>query len=89
MDIFHSEFASKIFPGVVLTMDDIKVLVRFLERDKNMLVTSRDVIKFVDPRNMEDSGKMISQVDQGVLELKLALRRLHAQVGYLQSQIEE
>lgn len=89
MDTFHSEFASEIFPDVVLTMDDIKVLVRFLERDKNVLVTSKDVIKFVDPRNITESGQMISQVDQGVLELKLALRRLHAQVGYIQSQIEE
>lgn len=89
LDAFRSEFASKIFPGVVLTMDDIKVLVRFLERDKKVLITSKDVIKFVGSRDVEESGQIITQVDQGVLELKLALRRLHAQVDYIQSQIED
>lgn len=89
MDSFRSEFASRVFPGVALTADDMKVLIKFLERDRKVLVTSKDIIKFVNSEDIEESERIITQLDQGVLEMKLAISRLHSQVDDIQRQIEE
>jgi len=84
---FHAEFASKALPDVILSLADIKVLLNFLERDRQVVVTAKDVIKFVDEKSTEPS--IVTQVDHGVLELKLAVEKLNYQIEDIQHQIEE
>lgn len=43
VESFQKEFASRVLPGVTLSDTDTKVLLRYLERDKRMLVRDRDV----------------------------------------------
>lgn len=85
IDSFREKFASHAFPDVTLSTSDIKVLVKYLERDRQVIVTAKDVIKFLEKSN----NAMVTQVDQGVLELKLAVNRMHLQIEDIQSQIED
>ncbi|GJJ11076.1 hypothetical protein Clacol_005307 [Clathrus columnatus] len=89
LDSFRAEYGSKLFPDVNMTIEDTKVLLKFLERDRKVLVCAKGVIKFVDPEHMGEPEDIITPVDQGVLEMKLAVGRLHAQVEDIQRQIEE
>lgn len=42
-DGFRKEFGGKVHPGGVLSEVDIKVLVKFLERDRHMVVVDKEV----------------------------------------------
>ncbi|KAH9910336.1 uncharacterized protein B0H18DRAFT_1111075 [Fomitopsis serialis] len=66
---------------------DIRVLLRYLERDKKSLVTQGGVIKFIEPDLAEQAE--ITAVDAGVLELKAAVDKLQAQVDSIQSKISQ
>ena len=70
VDTFRAEFASKALPGVTLTSSDVKVLIKYLERDRRAIVTSREVIKFVDEESEAEGARIMTQVDHGVLEMK-------------------
>lgn len=74
---------------MTLTVADIKILLQYLERDRRVIVTDRDVIKFVDEESNADSARLITQVDYGVLEMKLAVNRLQDQIAEIHNQIEE
>ncbi|KZT26511.1 hypothetical protein NEOLEDRAFT_1177512 [Neolentinus lepideus HHB14362 ss-1] len=76
-----------VLPDMPLSELDIKVLVRYLERDKRVLVMDKEVIKFVDTISTEPS--QVTAVDHGVLELKTAVENLQAQVDDLQKKIDE
>ncbi|OCH92214.1 hypothetical protein OBBRIDRAFT_818381 [Obba rivulosa] len=79
---FKKEFAGRALEGVVLSDLDVKVLLRYLERDKRVLV-----IKFVDPDGA--AGNEVTPIDTGVLELKTGVERLQAAVDSLQYKIDE
>jgi charged multivesicular body protein 7 len=89
LDTFRAEFASKALPGVTLTVADTKILLQYLERDRRVIVIDRDVIKFVDEESNAESARLVTQVDHGVLEMKLAVDKLQEQIDDIQRQIEE
>ncbi|KIK08216.1 hypothetical protein K443DRAFT_85634 [Laccaria amethystina LaAM-08-1] len=64
---------------------DTKVLLRFLERDRVVIVTDNDTIKFVDGAG----SSTITVVDRGILELKTAVHNLRAQVDALHFKIDD
>ncbi|KDR73493.1 hypothetical protein GALMADRAFT_251201 [Galerina marginata CBS 339.88] len=67
---------------------DTKVLVKFLERERGVIVVDKETIKFVD-KDAPVEERRITAVDRGIVELKNAIRNLQAQVEALQSKIEE
>lgn len=71
-----------------LHKDDLKVLLRYLERDRGVLVYDKDVIKFIDPSTPADA-RTITTVDRGILELKNAVTSMHFQVVSLQQKIDQ
>jgi charged multivesicular body protein 7 len=89
MDTFYAEFASKALPDVTLSSIDIKVLVKFLQRDRKVIVTTKDVIKFIDDEEEAETARIVTQIDCGVLEMKLAVNKLQSQIEDIQQQIEE
>ncbi|KAF8969851.1 hypothetical protein BDZ97DRAFT_1792981 [Flammula alnicola] len=67
---------------------DAKVLVKYLERDRGVLVVDKEIIKFVD-KNAPAEERMITAVDRGILELKNAIWNLRVQVESLQSKMDD
>ncbi|KAH7929705.1 Snf7-domain-containing protein [Leucogyrophana mollusca] len=82
---FRTEFAAQLLPDVVLSELDTRVLLRYLERDRGVLVVDKDVIKFTS--TTED--REVTVVDRGILELKTAVRNLREQVDNVQRKIDE
>jgi charged multivesicular body protein 7 len=42
-DSFRATFATSALPGVTLSDKDLRVLIKFLERDKRVVITEREV----------------------------------------------
>ncbi|KAG1832055.1 Snf7-domain-containing protein [Suillus variegatus] len=82
---FRREFGAKILPGVVLSEMDTKVLIKFLERERRVVVQNDDVIKFVTASH----DREITAVDRGILQLKTAVRNLREQVDSIQNKIDQ
>ncbi|EIW60360.1 uncharacterized protein TRAVEDRAFT_145680 [Trametes versicolor FP-101664 SS1] len=82
-DSFREEFAGCAFEHGSLSDLDVKVLLKFLERDKRAIV----VIKFVEQGTAESFE--VTAVDSGLLALKTAVQKLQAQVDGLQRRIDE
>ncbi|KAG2078192.1 hypothetical protein BDR04DRAFT_1147864 [Suillus decipiens] len=82
---FRREFGAKVLPGVVLSEIDTKVLIKFLERERRVVVQSDDVIKFV----VASHDREITAVDRGILQLKTAARNLREQVDSIQNKIDQ
>ncbi|KAF9013970.1 Snf7-domain-containing protein [Cyathus striatus] len=85
---FKQEFAGVTGGGEYLKDADTNVLLKYLERDKGILARDGQVIKFVTVYSSAEE-RSISAVDHGILELKMAVRNLQAQVISLQHRIEE
>ncbi|EPS98528.1 hypothetical protein FOMPIDRAFT_1051374 [Fomitopsis schrenkii] len=85
LESFREEFAAHALDNVVLSELDIRVLVRYLERDRKVVVTQGGVIKFLEPTSTEPPE--VTAVDTGVLEVKTAVDKLQAQVDSIQSKI--
>ncbi|KAF9469202.1 Snf7-domain-containing protein [Collybia nuda] len=85
LDGFKKEFGSVCGPEAILSEGDTKVLLRYLERDRNAVVVYGEVCK-----TLTGSGSAeINAVDRGVLELKNAVDNLHAQVEGIQHKMDE
>ncbi|KAH9161343.1 Snf7-domain-containing protein [Lactarius sanguifluus] len=84
-DSFRATFAASALPGVTLSDSDLRVLIRFLERDRRAIVTEREVIKFV---GTGFSTPEITAVDHGALELKSAVANLTAQIDSITAKID-
>ncbi|VDC06655.1 unnamed protein product [Peniophora sp. CBMAI 1063] len=82
---FRAAFAEHALPDVTLSDADLRVLVKFLQRDRKVLVSDKEVLKFVDEAT---GAPEVTGVDHGILELKTALGNLQAQVEGLQRKIE-
>ncbi|KAG2356131.1 hypothetical protein BDR07DRAFT_1301345 [Suillus spraguei] len=82
---FRREFGAKVLPGVVLSEIDTKVLIKFLERERRVVVQNDDVIKFV----VASHDREITAVDRGILQLKTAVRNLREQVDSIQNKIDQ
>ncbi|KAL1947890.1 hypothetical protein VTO73DRAFT_13614 [Trametes versicolor] len=84
---FRTEFAGCAFENASLSDLDVKVLLKFLERDKRAIVVKGEVIKFVEQGTTETLE--VTAVDSGLLALKTAVQKLQAQVDGLQRRIDE
>jgi hypothetical protein len=62
----------------------MEVIVKYLSRDKQLVVVEREVIKLVDGPDATE----ITPIDHGVLEMKTAIRKLESQVDDIQRRIE-
>ncbi|KAF9218338.1 hypothetical protein BS17DRAFT_742320 [Gyrodon lividus] len=82
---FRREFGPKVLPGGSLSETDTKVLLRYLERDRKVIVQDKDVIKFV----TADHQREVTAVDRGILELKIAIGSLQSQVDRLHGKMDE
>ncbi|KAJ8586100.1 hypothetical protein M405DRAFT_772128 [Rhizopogon salebrosus TDB-379] len=82
---FRREFAANVIPGVVLSETDTKALLKYLERERRVVIQDGNVIKFV----TADHDREITAVDRGILELKTAVRNLREQVDGIQNKIDQ
>ncbi|KAI0670392.1 Snf7-domain-containing protein [Trametes maxima] len=83
---FREEFASYAFENAPLSELDVKVLLRFLERDKRAIVIKGEVIKFVEQGTTVPE---VTAVDSGILALKTGVEKLQAQAESLQRRIDD
>lgn len=101
---FRREFGAKILPGVVLSEMDTKVLIKFLERERRVVVQNDDVgvsVAYSDSLTDIDitfkvikfvtasHDREITAVDRGILQLKTAVRNLREQVDSIQNKIDQ
>ncbi|KAF8447515.1 Snf7-domain-containing protein [Boletus edulis BED1] len=82
---FRRAFGSKVLPGVSLSETDIRVLLRYLERDRRVLVQNKDVVKFM----TDEHDREVTAIDRGILELKTAVANLQDQVDRLHGKVDE
>ncbi|KAI0362089.1 hypothetical protein OH77DRAFT_1389098 [Trametes cingulata] len=87
VESFRDEFSACAFEDAPLSDLDVKVVLKFLERDKRAIVIKGEVIKFVEQGVAESLE--ITAVDSGLLALKTAVQKLQAQVDSLQSRIDQ
>ncbi|GBE82176.1 Snf7-domain-containing protein [Sparassis latifolia] len=86
-DSFREEFAGHALDGCVLSDLDLKVLAKYLERDKRVLAVQKEVIKFSNADGEQQPE--ITAIDSGVLELKIGVDKLKAQIDNIQARIDE
>ncbi|KAK0228639.1 hypothetical protein IW262DRAFT_1429256 [Armillaria fumosa] len=84
---FRQDFAACINEAHVMSERDTKVLIKFLERDKNVIAVDKELIKFIDKDATPETWR-ITAVDRGVLELKSAVTNLRDQIEALQKKID-
>ncbi|KAK0483728.1 hypothetical protein IW261DRAFT_1464826 [Armillaria novae-zelandiae] len=84
---FRQNFAACINEAHVMSERDAKVMIKFLERDQNVIVVDKELIKFIDKDATPETWR-ITAVDRGVLELKSAVANLHDQIEVLQKKID-
>ncbi|KAF8557312.1 hypothetical protein OG21DRAFT_1435544 [Imleria badia] len=82
---FRKAFGSKVLPGVSLSETDTRVLLRYLERDRKVLMQDKDVVKFVG----DEHDREVTAIDRGILELKIAVANLQDQVDRLHGKMDE
>ncbi|KAJ2913218.1 hypothetical protein MD484_g7193, partial [Candolleomyces efflorescens] len=89
-DSFRRTFATALgrSDGVAIEEQDAKVLLKFLERDRGVLVYDKEVIKFVDEDDAMEE-RSITSVDRGILELKTAVHCMHLQIDSVQEKIDQ
>ncbi|EJU05330.1 hypothetical protein DACRYDRAFT_46449 [Dacryopinax primogenitus] len=83
---FLKEYREVAFPGVVLSETDVKALLKYLERDRKAIVMEKEVIKFIDEDSAEET---ITEVDRGVLEMKIAIERIESQMDDIERRMSE
>jgi len=84
-DSFRATFAASALPGVTLSDKDLRVLLKFLERDRRAVVTDKEVIKFV---RTGFGTPEVTAVDHGALELKCAVANLTSQIDSITAKID-
>ncbi|KAF8623494.1 hypothetical protein AX15_006277 [Amanita polypyramis BW_CC] len=84
---FKNDFGS-VLGQDVLKEEDTLVLLKFLERDRGLIVMNDEVIKFVS-QSASPEERQISAVDHGILELKTAISHMHMQIDSLHNKIDE
>jgi charged multivesicular body protein 7 len=72
----------------LMSDSDSQVLLKYLERDKSVIVRSGEMIKFFG-RGTDKDARRITNVDCGILELKNGSRRLENQMQGIQQKIDE
>ncbi|KAG8781564.1 hypothetical protein FRC15_008551, partial [Serendipita sp. 397] len=63
---------------------DVKILLRYLSRDRHVLVVQGEVIKFAE----DPALRRITSIDQGVFELKSTIERVEQQIEHIETSIK-
>lgn len=104
IDTFRQEFSTCVglAPGDILSRSDADVLLRYLERDKQSVVSEKEVCSLRHlftyfQRSLNSSQVIkftatkeagsITAVDKGILELKLAVSNMQTQVDQLHAKV--
>ncbi|KAF8261142.1 hypothetical protein EI94DRAFT_1789616 [Lactarius quietus] len=101
-DSFRATFAASALPGVTLSDKDLRVLIRFLERDRRTVVTGERYCTFsawlfkhrahcLQVIKFVGTGfgtPEVTAIDHGALELKSAVSKLTAQIDNLTAKID-
>ncbi|CAK5281800.1 unnamed protein product [Mycena citricolor] len=82
---FKATFSDVLGDDAPLGDEDVKIVLKFLQRDRKCIVIDEQVIKFVGT----GSPSEITAVDRGILELMEAVQHLQAQVDQLQGSIDQ
>jgi len=85
-DSFRATFAASALPGVTLSDKDLRVLIKFLERDRRVVITEKEVIKFIVPAS--SNTQEVTAIDRGILELKIAIAGLSTQIDHITEKID-
>ncbi|KAL0946685.1 hypothetical protein HGRIS_012872 [Hohenbuehelia grisea] len=72
-----------------MSEDDADVILRYLERDRGVLVLDKNVIKFLSTQDAPADERTVTAVDRGILELKTAVDSMHRQIEAIQLKIDE
>ncbi|KAG7092597.1 hypothetical protein E1B28_008940 [Marasmius oreades] len=98
LDRFRREFALCI-PGkggepndgenAMMSELNMKVLLRYLTRDKEVVIVDGDVVKFFESYSLAEKTKEITVVDRGLVELKDAVDNLRRQTFAIQTKMEQ
>ncbi|THH33948.1 hypothetical protein EUX98_g205 [Antrodiella citrinella] len=83
-DSFRREFSADVLPGATLSEQDIRAVLKYLERDRKAILVEGETIKFIDS---SESNVEITAVDTGILELKTGVENLQAQVDDIQKRL--
>ncbi|KDQ33453.1 hypothetical protein PLEOSDRAFT_21087 [Pleurotus ostreatus PC15] len=67
----------------MLSEQDALVLLKFLQRERKVVVMDNEVIKFISP-SAPTEERTITVVDRGILELKTAVENMHKQIESIQ-----
>ncbi|KAH9454364.1 hypothetical protein KEM48_003617 [Puccinia striiformis f. sp. tritici PST-130] len=100
---FTDQLTRDLFPSsksnLKLSETDTTILLKHLERDRKILVSEKNVIKFVLPTSIEsdrDGTKysrvgppQITDVDRGVLLVKQTIQQLNQQIQTISTQIDQ
>jgi charged multivesicular body protein 7 len=84
---FGKEFADQLVPGRVLSATDMEVLLRFLSRDRDVLLYDGSTVKIRDTTTEE--GGVLTAEDASIAHLKELLSYLNHQTRALSAKIEE
>lgn len=99
-DSFRATFAASALPGVTLSDNDLRILLKFLERDRQVVITEKEVrlsdscrpysycyqvIKFVAAYS---GTPEVTEIDRGILELKTATANLSTQIDHITAKID-
>jgi len=83
-DAFREAF-SDVLPDVALSDSDLKILIKYLDRDRQVLVSDGEVIKFAE----SELERTITVVDKGILDVKTSIANTEAGNDELQRRIDE
>ncbi|OAV96391.1 hypothetical protein PTTG_04034 [Puccinia triticina 1-1 BBBD Race 1] len=100
---FKDQLTRDLFPSsksnLKLSATDMTILLKHLERDRRILVSEKNVIKFVLPASIETDREgtkysrigptPINEVDRGVLSVKQTIHQLNRQIQNISAQIEQ
>ncbi|EIN07271.1 Snf7-domain-containing protein [Punctularia strigosozonata HHB-11173 SS5] len=86
LESFKTEFGSVVEGG--LSDSDVKVVLKYLARDKGAVKVERELVKFI-PTGLSGAEASITPVDHGLLELKTAVANLERQVESIQYQMDD
>ncbi|CAG8600162.1 2870_t:CDS:2 [Diversispora eburnea] len=91
MKMLKAEFASVVFPGVILSDDDLKVLITYLEFKQKILVKNEEnnIIKFKTKNPLDKENFEITSTDRGITAIRETCQKLHQQIQDLEFRIKE
>ncbi|RHZ69019.1 hypothetical protein Glove_291g42 [Diversispora epigaea] len=92
MKMLKAEFASVVFPGVVLSDDDLKVLITYLEFKQKILLKNEEnnvIIKFKTKNPLDKENFEITSTDRGITAIRETCQKLHQQIHDLEFRIKE